>query len=48
MADAVPPRYQALIYTLAYGGLRWGEAVALKRHRINFLRQRIEVVEFVL
>jgi len=38
-------RYEALIYVLAYGGLRWGEAAALKRGRCDLLRSRIEVVE---
>jgi integrase len=28
VANAVPDRYKALIYVLAYGGLRWGEAAA--------------------
>lgn len=36
-----------LAYLLAYGGLRWGEAVALRRGRINILRSRIEVKESV-
>jgi integrase len=38
-------RYEALIYALAYGGLRWGEAAALRRARCDLLRSRIEVVE---
>ena len=45
LADSVPDRYRALVYVLAYGGLRWGEAVALRRKRMNLLRRRIEVVE---
>jgi integrase len=47
IADAVPHRYRALVYLLAYGGLRWGEATALRRGRINVLRSRIEVSESV-
>jgi integrase len=47
VADNVPERYQALIYLLAYGGLRWGEAAALRRGKINVLRSRIEVSESV-
>ncbi|MBA2312549.1 MAG: site-specific integrase [Actinobacteria bacterium] len=45
VANEVPERYQALIYLLAYGGLRWGEAVALRRGRVNLLRARVEVKE---
>lgn len=47
VANAVPDRYRALIYVLAYGGLRWGEAAALRRSRCNLLRNRIEVQESV-
>jgi integrase len=45
MSQAVPERYATLIYVLAYGGLRWGEAAALRRKRLNILRHRLEVVE---
>jgi len=31
MAEAIRPPYEVLVYTLAYGGLRWGEATALRR-----------------
>ncbi|MFN2588762.1 MAG: tyrosine-type recombinase/integrase [Actinomycetota bacterium] len=47
VAAEVPDRYQALVYVLAYGGLRWGEAAALRRGRCNLLRNRIEVKESV-
>ena len=47
VANAVPDRYRALIYVLAYGGLRWGEAAALRRGRCNLLRNRLEVQESV-
>ena len=47
MAHAVPDRYRALIYVLAYGGLRWGEAAALRRSACNLLRNRLEVKESV-
>jgi integrase len=39
------PAYSTLVYVLAYGGLRWGEACALRRRRCDLLRSRIEVVE---
>ena len=45
LADAVSQRYRALILTLTYGGLRWGEAVALRRRRVDLLRGRLEVAE---
>ena len=45
LADAVPDRYEALIYTLAYGGVRWAEAVGLKRQRANLLRRRLHIVK---
>lgn len=47
VANAIPDRYRALIYVLAYGGLRWGEAAALRRSRCNLLRNRIEIEESV-
>jgi integrase len=47
VANAVPDRYRALIYVLAYGGLRWGEAAALRRSSCNLLRNRLEVRESV-
>jgi integrase len=47
VASAVPDRHRALIYVLAYGGLRWGEAAALRRSSCNPLRNRIEVREAV-
>ncbi|WP_176818865.1 tyrosine-type recombinase/integrase [Quadrisphaera sp. DSM 44207] len=31
LADAVPPRYRALVLVMAYGALRFGEATALRR-----------------
>jgi integrase len=37
--------YRTLINVLAYGGLRWGEAAAIRRRRCDLLRGRIEVAE---
>lgn len=31
LADAMSDHFRALVYIFAYGGLRWGEAVALRR-----------------
>jgi integrase len=38
---------RALVYVLAFGGLRWGEAAALRVKRIDLLRRRITVAENV-
>ena len=45
LADAIDPRYRALIFTAAYTGLRWGELAALRVDRINFLRGTLSVTE---
>jgi integrase len=45
LADAIEPAYRVLVYFLAYTGLRFGEAVALKTKRLDLLRGRCEVVE---
>ena len=45
LAEAVRPPYGTLVYLLAFGGLRWGEAAALRRGRCHVTRSRIEVVE---
>lgn len=45
LAAAVEDRYRALVYVFAYGALRWGEAAALRRRRIDVLRGRLDVVE---
>lgn len=46
LADASGP-YGTLVLTLAYTGLRWGEAAALRVGRVDLLRGRLEVVEAV-
>jgi integrase len=45
LAAAIRELYGTLVYLLAYGGLRWGEAVAVRRKRCDLLRSRIEVTE---
>ncbi len=45
LADVILPRYRAMILLAAYGGLRWGELVALRRDRIDTLRSRVTVSE---
>lgn len=45
LASAVPGRYRGLILTLAYTGIRIGEASALRVDRLDLLRGRLQVVE---
>jgi integrase len=40
-------RYRLLVLVLAYSGLRWGEAVALRVGRVVIDRGRLEVVEAI-
>lgn len=44
LADAAGDA-RSLIYVLAYGGLRWGEAVALRVGRVDLPRRRLDIVE---
>ncbi len=45
LAEAIDPRYRALVLIAAYGGLRIGEVGALRRSRVDLLRGRLDVVE---
>jgi integrase len=45
LANAMDERYQALIYLLAYGGLRIGEAAALRVDNLDLLHGRAQVVQ---
>lgn len=45
LAEAVPERYAGLIYLLSYGGLRIGEAAALRLGHLDLLRGRVTVAE---
>jgi len=47
MCRSGPDQYSTLIYLLAYTGMRWGEAAALRRRRIDVLRSRVEIAESV-
>jgi integrase len=42
---AAAGEWSTLIYLLAYGGPRWGEAVALRRSRCDLLRSRLHITE---
>jgi integrase len=35
LADAITPRYRALVLILAWTGVRWGEATELRRHDVG-------------
>jgi integrase len=43
LADALAPAYDALALVMAFGGLRWGEAVALRRRDVDVERGRLIV-----
>jgi integrase len=45
LAGVVDERYRALVYVFAYGALRWGEAAALRRQRVDVLRGKLVVAE---
>jgi hypothetical protein len=45
LARAVPPRFYVLVLLLRFTGLRWDEAVALRRRRCYALEGCIEVAE---
>lgn len=48
LADAIDPRYRALVFVGAYGGLRLGELAGLKRRRVDLLHGRVDVAEIVV
>lgn len=43
LADQIADRYRAWVYVMCYGGLRWSEAVGLRRTRVD--GPRLQVVE---
>ncbi len=45
LSHVVPEQYVGLVYVLAYGGLRWAEAIGLKTKHVNLLRRRVDVRE---
>jgi integrase len=45
LADAIDPRYRALVLVGAYAGLRVGELAGLRRRRVDLLRGTVEVAE---
>jgi integrase len=47
LADTMDERYRAFVLLGAYGGLRRGELLGLRRHRVLALRSAIEVAEIL-
>ena len=45
LAEAIGPRFRALVLVAAYAGLRWGELVGLRVKRVDLLHHRITVAE---
>ncbi|MFT4282515.1 tyrosine-type recombinase/integrase [Microbacterium sp.] len=45
LADAAPAEHATLVLFLAYTGLRWGEATALRVRHVDALRRRVTVEE---
>lgn len=43
LAEAIAPRYRAFVLVAAYGGLRWGEMVGLRRSAVD--GQRLTITE---
>jgi integrase len=48
LADAIRPRFRALVLVAAYTGLRWGELAGLRVKRVDLLHRRIIVAEQLL
>jgi integrase len=48
LADAIDPRYRALVLVGAYGGLRIGELAGLRRSRVDLLRGTVTVGEILV
>ena len=43
LADAIDPRYRALVLLAAFGGLRWGELAAPRRVDVDLTNRTIRV-----
>ena len=47
LAEVIHPRYRALVFAGAYGGLRIGELAGLRRRRVDLMRGAVTVAEIV-
>jgi integrase len=45
LADAIAPRYRALVLTAAYAGCRWGELTELRQRNLDVLHGWLTVVD---
>ena len=45
LAESITPSFRALVLTAAYGGLRWGELIGLRRAEVDLEERAISVVE---
>ncbi len=43
LADAIGPRFRALVLLSTFTGLRWGEAMALRRRHVDLQRRTVRV-----
>ena len=43
LADALPPRFRALVIVAAFSGLRWGELAALRRADVDLAEGTVRV-----
>ena len=48
VANRVPDRYRALVLVAGWLGLRWGEALGIRRRDVNLLRRQLTVGEWVV
>jgi integrase len=47
LADAIAPRYRALVLLATFGNMRWGELAGLRRRYLDLDGRRVRVVETV-
>ena len=47
LADAIAPRYRALVLLATFGNMRWGELAGLRRRDLDLDGRRVRVVETV-
>jgi integrase len=45
VADAIDPRFGALVLLAGLGGLRWGECAGLRRARVDLLHRTVSITE---
>ncbi len=48
IAEAIAPRYRAMVLLAAYGGLRFGELAGLRRRDVRLLERKVDVVRQVV